>query len=93
MTIKNDAGNKKITAENILVGRYGNFTVGNATGPYTGKLEITITGDRTTRGVGIDNELNNKVLAVLGGLDMKTDFTAAARTRLTATAAVGATTI
>lgn len=73
--------------------RFGNFTVGNKTGPYTGSLEIVITGTRSSnRGFIFGNTNNNKVIAVSGGMDMRTDV-GSHRARLLQTVAPGSTTI
>jgi hypothetical protein len=94
LTILNDAGDKTITAENIEVGIFGNFTVGNGSGVYTGKLTIILTGTRESSGLAFGNKRNNKVLAVGGGLSFRSNIgSKTIHTRLIETANAGATVI
>jgi hypothetical protein len=94
LTILNDAGDKTITAENIHVGIFGNFTVGNGSGAYTGKLNIILTGTRESPGLSFGNLNNNKALAVSGGLDFKSNIgSKTVHTRLIETANAGDTVI
>jgi hypothetical protein len=89
LTILNDLGDKTITADNIHVGIFGNFTVGNGSGAYTGKLN-----SRESPGLSFSNLNNNKVLAVSGGLSFRSNIgSKTVHTRLIETANAGATVI
>lgn len=57
-----------LTTPNILVSSIGKLSAGTADMPFASQFNFVLTGDRASAGLILGKEVNNKVIAVQGGV-------------------------